>query len=302
LSATGYLECRSPALETPEQVEATASPIGSAVKLKNPMSREYGALRTSLLPGLVRVVDRNARRGAPGSRVYETDKVYRAPGEAEKAKDLGAAETIMIAGVAGGVLNDMDWSNANRVVNFYDVKGVVEDLLELAGVHDASFEHADRAGFTTDTSAAIRRRGATETLGYLGEIDSNAISTGKTPFKLFAFELQLAPLLATYAAATAYKSLARTPAVLRDLAFVLKSGDVYSDIERTLRESAGATLESLRLVDIYQGKPIPAGHRSLALRLVFRDPSRTLTAEEVQTQVDRIVAAMKQKFDAMLRT
>jgi phenylalanyl-tRNA synthetase beta chain len=302
LSSVGYLECRSPALETPEQADATAGDGRPSVKLKNPMSREYSALRTSLLPALVRAVERNARRGASSGRVYETDKVYRAPGEPERGKDLGATESIVLAAAAGGALNDRDWAGGTRTLDFHDVKGVVEDILELAGIHGALFEHGDLRGFTSESCAVVRAERGGPPIGYVGLIDQDVISVGKTPFKLFGFELDLATLLPTFDSPTAYKSLARTPAVERDLAFVVKVSDVFAEIERTLRESAGSSLESMRLVDIYHGKPIPAGHQSLAMRLVFRDPGRTLTADEVQAQVDRIVATMSDRFGATLRT
>jgi phenylalanyl-tRNA synthetase beta chain len=300
LSSVGFLECRSPAMETPEQVEATAGAGVPTVKLKNPMSREFAAMRTSLLPALVRTVERNARRGAESARVYEHDKVFNVPGDVERSKDLGAHETIVLAGVAGGVLNDLDWAGANRAVSFYDVKGVVEDILEHAGVQSVEFAHAEHPGFTPESCAVIRS-GET-TIGHLGQIDPNVISIGKTPFKLFGFELELAALAPSYAVATAYKHLARTPAVVRDLAFVLKKDTVYAAVERAIRESSGPRLESLRLVDIYEGKPIPPVHRSLAMRLTFRDPTRTLTAEEVQADVDRVVAKMSEQFAATLRT
>jgi len=138
-------------------------------------------------------------------------------------------------------------------------------------------------------------------IGYVGQLDPSAMPMAKIPFKLFGFELELESMLAEHVAVVSYKPLARMPAVVRDLAFVTRIAINYIDIETTIRAAAGPTLESMRLVDIYQGKPVPADHRSLAMRLVFRDPQRTLTAEEVQTQVDQIVATMKQKFDATLR-
>ena len=85
------------------------------------------------------------------------------------------------------------------------------------------------------------------------------------------------------------------------MAIVVKADESYANIDRAIRSSAGPTLESLRLVDLYQGKQIAGDQKSLAFRLVFRDPTRTLTAEEVNSQVERIVAALKQQFNATLR-
>ncbi|MBC8109406.1 MAG: phenylalanine--tRNA ligase subunit beta [Anaerolineae bacterium] len=298
LSSVGYLESRTPSLDAPEAVDPMIDdPAKSTVRLKNPMTREASVMRTSLLPSLVRVAEGNTRRGATTTRFFEQDKVYRKRPNA--ANEPGAIESWRASGVAGGLLNESDWSGRNPQIGFFDVKGVLEDILEIAGARDAVFESSPRAGFTNDTSAAIKSAG--QTLGHIGQIDSKVIPTGKMTFPLFGFELDVAALLTTHATVAAYKQLARTPEVWRDLAIVVKADESYANIDRAIRESAGATLESMRLVDLYRGKQIATDEKSLAFRLVFRDPTRTLTAEEVNAQVDRIVAALKQQFNATLR-
>ncbi|CAN5713008.1 phenylalanine--tRNA ligase subunit beta [soil metagenome] len=298
LASVGYLECRTPSLDTPEQVDALTDNAGTTtVRLKNPMSREASVLRTSLLPSLVRVAEGNTRRGATTTRFCEQDKVYRKKPNA--ANEPGAIELWLCTGVAGGLLNESDWSGRNPHIGFFDVKGTLEDILEIAGARDAVFESSPRAGFTADTSTGIKSGGGT--LGFIGQVDGKVISTGKMSFPLFAFELDLAALLKTHATVATYKQLARTPEVWRDLAIVVKAGESYATIDRAIRESAGATLESLRMVDLYQGKQIAADQKSLAFRLIFRDPSRTLTTEEVNGQVERIVSVLKEKFGATLR-
>jgi phenylalanyl-tRNA synthetase beta chain len=303
LASVGYLECVSPAMDVPEQVSAVVPDADkSALRLKNPMSRDFSVLRPSLLPALVRIVERNARRGALTSRAFEQDNVFRRAATTGNGDASGEpVETWMTAAVAGGLLNESDWSGGNRPINFYDVKGAVEDLLDIAGVRSASFEPATRRGYVNDATAAIVTGDARTIVGYVGQLDPSVLPIEKTPFKLFGFELELESLLAAHASVVAYRPLARTPAVVRDLAFVVKVAENFIDIENTIRSAAGPALESIRLVDIYQGQPVPAGHRSMALRLTFRDPQRTLTADEVQAQVDRIVETMQQKFSATLR-
>jgi phenylalanyl-tRNA synthetase beta chain len=98
-----------------------------------------------------------------------------------------------------------------------------------------------------------------------------------------------------------YRHLARQPAVTRDLAVVVALSRDYADIAAAIRTAAGPTLESLDLVDRYRGQQVKAGHHSLAFRLVFRDAERTLTAEEANGIVERILAALQQQFGAELR-
>lgn len=298
LSSVGYLESRTPALDAPESTDPMIDePARNTVRLKNPMTREASVMRTSLLPSLVRVAEGNTRRGATTTRFFEQDRVYRKRPNA--TNEPGAIESWVCGALAGGQLNESDWSGRNPQIGFFDVKGVLEDILEIAGARDARFESSPRPGFTTDTSTAIKA--GEQTLGYIGQIDSKIIPTGKMTFPLFAFELDLAALLMTHAAVATYKQLARTPEVWRDLAIVVKADESYANIDRAIRESAGPSLESLRLVDLYQGKQIAADQKSLAFRLVFRDPTRTLTTEEVNGQVDRVVAALMRQFNATLR-
>jgi phenylalanyl-tRNA synthetase beta chain len=298
LSSVGYLESRTPSLDLPEQVDALQSAASSPqVKLVNPMSREHAVMRTSLLPSLVRVAEGNVRRGTKTVRAYEMDRVYHLPAD----KKTGAVERWMLGAVAGGMLNEYDWTGRNSAINFYDVKGSVEDVLDVVGARNARFEPTTRAGFTDDACAAIVVEGSTDPLGYVGELDRRAIPMDRIDFKLFGFELDLAALLRTHAGVARYKPLARMPAAPRDLAIVVKKDQPYQPIERTIREQAGPALEWVRLIDVYEGKQVPPGYKSLAFRMLFRAPDRTLTAEEVQTTVDQLVRTLADQFAATLR-
>ncbi len=300
LSAVGFFETKSPALVLAEETEKLDAPRShvSIVRLKNPMTKDHGVLRTRLLPSLVRVAERNFRHGAVATRFYEIDKVYSRDQATESIDVPGAIESFLIAGIAGGQSSEYDWTGRNSSITFFDLKGAVEDILELSGTI-AQFEPAERLGYSKDATAAIVIDG--QPIGFIGEVDKNVIDVGKTSFKLFGFELELSPLLKGFSRVAAHSTIARTPSSVRDLAFVVKANETYSELQKVIRDSAGKELESLTLIDIYRGAPVPAGHQSLAIRLTFRAMDRTLTAEEVQSQVDRVVAMMKEKFGATLR-
>ena len=120
-------------------------------------------------------------------------------------------------------------------------------------------------------------------------------------FRVYGFELDLELLEETFKTVPAYHQLLRQPAVARDLAVVARLEVSYAELVDTIRSTAGRTLENLRLVDQYQGAQVPPGHRSLAFHMLFRDPERTLTAEEVAETVAQIVGALKDRFGAELR-
>ena len=121
------------------------------------------------------------------------------------------------------------------------------------------------------------------------------------PFRVFAFELDLESLEDAFKTLPVYHQLLRQPAVTRDLAVVVRIAVSYADLVDTIRSTAGPRLELIRLVDQYQGSQVPPGHQSLAFHMLFRDPERTLTAEEVAETMDRIVAVLKDRFGAELR-
>ena len=118
---------------------------------------------------------------------------------------------------------------------------------------------------------------------------------------MFAFELDLESLEDAFGTVPVYHQLLRQPAVTRDLAVVVRIVVPYADLIETIRSTAGPRLESIRLVDQYQGAQVPPGHQSLAFHMLFRDAERTLTAEEVAETMDRIVAVLKDRFGAELR-
>ncbi len=138
-------------------------------------------------------------------------------------------------------------------------------------------------------------------IGVIGEIDPKAVEFERVPFRVFAFEIDLEPLEAVFKVLPVYHQLLRQPAVTRDMAVVVSTGVPYQELADAIRATAGSTLELLRLVDRYQGAPVPAGHQSLAFHMHFRHPDRTLTANEIAEIMERVAAVLKERFGAELR-
>jgi phenylalanyl-tRNA synthetase beta chain len=297
LASTGYFETRNPSLESPERSKWLGTP-GPVVSLRNSESYEMSVLRRSLLPGLVQTVDNNIRRGAEWVRFFEVDRVFDPLGQAN-ADTAPECDRWRVAGIAGGQPLRSDWRSSGKATDFYDLKGTIEDLLAELRLNDHMFRPVDSGPFVAGTSAEISAAG--KVVGYAGQIDPQVIPIDRLPFALFAFELDLQTLLELYSTSAAYEQLSRQPAVTRDLAIVVPMTVAFADIEATVRETAGPTLESFRLVDVYRGTPVAKDHQSLALRLVFRDSKRSLTAEDAAAHVDRVVAALANRFKAQLR-
>ena len=132
-------------------------------------------------------------------------------------------------------------------------------------------------------------------------MDADVLAIERLTFKLFAFELNLEAMMQVSSPIAAYRPLFRQPAVLHNLAIVIPITRAYSEMESTIKEMAGPRLESLHLVDRYQGSQVAADIRALPSRFVFRDPEVTLTADEVSETVGVIVDTLQKRFGAVLR-
>lgn len=294
----GLFEARNASLESAQASSWLGEPA-AAVTVANAATQEMSVLRRSLLPSLASTVQNNLRRGMPSVRFFEMDRVFEGAGLPQNSSEAGTG-SWKVSGIVGGELQRANWRAARNQHDFFTLKGVVEDLLDAVGARDVSFQAVSQSPYSEGTATRIVRDG-TQEIGFLGEIDSRVIVIERLPFRLFAFELDLNRLEEAYGTLPSYRPLPRQPAVTRDLALVMSLSVVYGRLLESIRESAGPTLETLRLVDQYQGPQVPPGHQSLAFHLVFRDSERTLTSEEAAETMERIVSTVKERWGAELR-
>jgi phenylalanyl-tRNA synthetase beta chain len=292
LANTGFLESRNLSLESPELILQTSRRADDAVTLVN-SKEDMSLLRKSLVPGLLETVSRNTRRDAENFRYFELDRTFR------RTPD-GTVEHWSVAAVAGGLTRDVDWSQSKTKVNFFHMKGVAESLLESAGVEGATFRPATRPGFAEGQTAEMVSGGG-DLLGIVGAIDGALLTPRKIKEEIYAFEFNLESILNAAAGVHSFKDIPRTPSIVRDIALVIDASTPYADIEARVGEVGGVLLENVRCIDVYEGKHIERGHRSISIRLRFRDPQRTLSTEEVSLTVDRLVNALTQEYGAKLR-
>jgi len=296
LAGNGFLELRGVPLE-PLEGEADFSQVfsqikGASIALTNPLNADLARLRRSLVPSLLKTAEHNAKRRSTTFRYFEIDKIFSRPSaEPEEHWALGL--------LLGGALNDSDWST-RRDVDLFDLKGVVESILETLRAPRASFTPASLPGYAGGTAAQIAVNGAS--VGLIGQISPELLAPRKIQTAVFAAELFLAPLAPETRSSAVFEPLPRFPAVFRDLSFVVKTAVAYASIEQAIRAAAGPNLETLDCIDVFDGKGIVKDSRSLAVSMVFRASDRTLSSEEVTAQVDQIVARLSAEFGAELRS
>jgi phenylalanyl-tRNA synthetase beta chain len=299
LADAGFFECRSPSLEAPELTAWLGAPA-SQIHLRNAATDEMSVLRRSLLPALARAADHNLRHAASSIRLFEVDRVFDAPKE---NSDQASSQRWMIGGLTGGPASASNWRGGANATDFFLVKGVVEDLLQAVGCRSFVMTPIDAKPLMAGTAAeiSVEQEGQRLVIGRIGQLDISLFRFERVSFPLLAFELDLEALEKTAASGALYKPVPRVPAVTRDLAIILPTSIAYADLLASIHQSAGPTLQSIELVDRYQGSQVPKGQQSLAFHLVFRDPQRTLRAEEVTAVMDQIIKSLSERFGAQLR-
>ena len=262
------------------------------VTLLNPISDDMTVMRKSLLPGLFRALRVNMNKRISEVRLYETGRIFLpAPG-----RDL-PDERHFLAGVISGKRSEKTWYRGEETGDFFDIKGAVQGLLEGMRIPDVGFEADERPYLQEGQGARILSGG--EPLGVLGTISPAVREKYRVREWAGCFELDLEKLAGAVMPA-AFRPLPQFPCVLRDLAVLVPRGVPARKIEGVIRE-AGRDLERVRLFDLYEGKGIQEGMKSLAFSLEFRNPARTLTDEEVDRNLEEIVAALEKGFGARLR-
>lgn len=311
LVGEGFFECRKAPLRpvdeiTPREIAAAAE----SIVLKNPMRTDMTALRTFLIPSMLEVVEHNARHGGESFRFFEIDRAFLHTGNEPQ-------ETWTVALAYGGSVDDNNWSQPGGNATFFHLKGIVENILELAGVRDAEFRQVPLPSKLLVDALTTEIFIGGSPAGLIGQVEPALLAKSKLRTPIFVCELNLQALLVSYTEVRGFQGLARTPAVTRDLAFELPAGTRYADLEATARaafteaakavnsafsgDSPGPRLEEVACIGLYEGKQIAEGRKSLTMRLVFREPQRTLTSEEATQLVDAVVAALTGKHEAKLR-
>jgi phenylalanyl-tRNA synthetase beta chain len=320
IAEAGYVEVLSYPFVSPEVHDAfglePGDPRRSAVRLTNPLSEEEPELRTSLLPPLLTALKRNIGRGLRDLALYETGTVFlphlvaTAPPELRvdrppTQEEWAAANAIVpeqpwhLAAVLAGEIDPAGWWGAGRPALWADAVEAARIALSAAGIpaDRVSVRAAEYAPWHPGRCAAILVDDVV--LGYAGELHPAVISALELPRRTCAMELDLDAIPAAPVVEAA--RLSTFPPALIDVALVVDRAVPAASVEAALVAGAGSLLESVRLFDVYESDQVGEGKRSLAYKLTFRAPDRTLTVEEAVAARDAAVASAAARVGAVLR-
>ncbi|MBM4275213.1 MAG: phenylalanine--tRNA ligase subunit beta [Deltaproteobacteria bacterium] len=270
-----------------------AEAAAPALPLANPLSEEQAVMRISLLPGLLDTLRRNIHHQVRNVRLFELSKIFRPEPESELPR-----EEQWLTGLMYGDRAEAAWNDPEEPLDFFDLKGVVETLLEGLLINEVSFGEEDLPPFLR-RGARVYSRG--RELGVLGEVAPDVSEKLDVDGAVWVFNLDFAALAEAALPTPLFTPLPRYPAVYRDIALVVDAGLPAARVMEALFEHGKPWLKEAKLFDVYTGDPIPAGKRSLAFRLIYRDPERTLTDEAVSRRHDAMVQALERELGAELR-
>lgn len=285
------------------ETEAQLIPDGQAsswtdagyVQIVNPSASDRDVLRHTLMGNMLATAANNARY-QKAQQVFEIGKVY-LQGEAvlpEEPMRLGILLTGQreLPGWRGGAAEALD---------FYDLKGLIEALLNALHIEDFGYERATHSSFHPGRSATLLTRRAQ--VGTFGEIHPQVAQRFRlTDSKVFYAELEVAPLLRYQQRLHKIDPLPTTPAIHEDIALIVNDNVAASEVEQVIRKAGGRLLKEVALFDVYRGEPIPAGKKSLAYALTFQDPERTLTDKNAAKARKKIIGAARHRLGAELRS
>jgi phenylalanyl-tRNA synthetase beta chain len=267
--------------------QLTAEPV----KLLNPMTTEQECLRTNLRAPLLAAVAANRRFEEAGLRMYEVGRAYHARG-------AGALplEPEMVCGVIAGEAEPAGWQQCKRPFDFYDAKGLLEAVLGRMQL-PYTLEPSNDSGLRAGHQAKLVVDGLA--FGVMGEVHPKVARNFDINEKVFLFEINLTALMPKIRPGRAFQQLPKYPAVMRDIALVLDESVTHRQVRELL--AAFPLLKEVKLFDVYSGKQVAEGKKSLAYRLTFQTPAATLTDAEVDKVMAEIVSTLMTKLGATLR-
>jgi len=270
-------------------------PRRKTIKVLNPLSEDQSVMRTALLPGLLDVTARNLSFRLMNVQVFELRRIY-LPVEAQ---DL-PVEPVYAAGVLTGLRDPESWSRSAELLDFYDVKGLLENIFAAIGISNVTYVAQELDPFYHPGKACSVYCG-TEQIGSFGEIHPTVQENFAIEKPLCYFELNFEKLLSFCTDVTSVSAPPRFPETFRDIAMLVQDDIETGVVLDCIRSNKIKEIENVDLFDLYRGPGIPEGHKSIAVRVRYRSHERTLTDEEVNGLQERVVQNLLKKINVTIR-
>ncbi|MDO8585862.1 MAG: phenylalanine--tRNA ligase subunit beta [Armatimonadota bacterium] len=265
------------------------------VHIRNPLREDLSRLRVMLIPGLLETLSRNAAFGAKDLAIFEIGRVYHYGRDGLIAQNRSVAGALIGSQWAGAWNLDRSALEAD----FYLCKGVVDALLDSLEIREREYTAAQSPLLHPTRSAVVRSGGAE--IGILGEVEASVRESFDLRGRPYVFELDFETLRFQAGRRRVYRPVARYPAIYRDLSVVVDEDRPYAEVRNAISEAGGEWIERVELREVYTGRPLSPGQKSLLLSLAFRSVERTLTDQIVNDQMARIKDRLTAELSAAIR-
>jgi phenylalanyl-tRNA synthetase beta chain len=299
LNGLGFAEVLNYSFISPNSAEVLGFPEGDGrrrfVRIANPLTEDQAVMRTTLLYGLLDTMRRNVNAGSPDLKLFELGKIFIAAGEGEQPREIDKI-ALLVTGSRYGE----NWHFQSLAADFYDIKGALETLAGALRVGGLRCEAAADIPWLHPGRAARVFVGERE-IGAFGELHPDAAGRMDLRGRAFVLEVEAGPLTGGAEGAVRYREYSRFPSMIRDVAFLVGLETEAAKMIALAGAAGEELLEKVDVFDVYSGKGIPVGMKSLGLRFTYRSASKTLTDEETGQAHGRIVKKIVETTGARIR-
>ncbi|MBI5206991.1 MAG: phenylalanine--tRNA ligase subunit beta [Candidatus Firestonebacteria bacterium] len=266
-----------------------------AIKIKNCLTPEQSLMRTLLLPSMMNTLDLNFKHGNFNLKFFEIGRVFLP----EEGFELPYEEMYLIIALTGKFSSG--WDTKEHEVDIFDLKGIMETLLNNVGLINCKFVKINYPSFNPNKCFSIVNSDIT--LGIGGEIHPDVLENYKFEQPIFTIELSIDKIMASISKLNekVFQPLSIYPSVTRDLALLVKNSTTYEQIISVISESEKHLIEKIDLFDLFQGKSIEPGYKSMAFRIIFRSQKNTLQDEDINKIINKILLNLSKKLNVELR-
>jgi phenylalanyl-tRNA synthetase beta chain len=299
MTGAGYVEVINYSFIAPQAIDQLG--LGKTderrcqVRIRNPLTEEQTVMRTTMIYSLLLNAKRNADVGRFNLKLFEVGRTF-----IRREEGMQPQEKNRVACLITGCRYEDRWHFRDLPADFYDLKGCVENILDVLRIPDPSFRSGVSEPFLRPGKSCGVLSGE-EPIGFLGEVHPDLLSRMDLTGSILVCELDLDFLAEYYSAKAPFSSIPRFPSSSRDVALLIRRGLEAGELLRLVTDSHEVLLEKVKIFDVYESGNLPAGMKSLGLRFSYRSAERTLTDEEVNQVHDRIVQRIVQATGALIR-
>ena len=302
LAANGFVEIMNNSLTKGDYYKDLQTfPAANSVQIVNPLSQDLNVMRQSLIPGGLEVIAYNLNRQISAMRTFEYGSVYRRladkPGETLEGYEEHTCFTLMMTGTP-----EKSWRQESAKSDYFQLKGYLDLLLRRYGADLDQLWTAAAPADIFSEGMVYQLPGKGQTVAVMGTVNPALARKFGVKQPVFAAEIDWPALFALVKRdKVAFSELPKFPAVRRDLALLLDEGVSYADLRAAAFKQAKKLLRQVGLFDVYRGDKIPAGKKQYALSFVIQDPERTLTDQDTERVMERLLTTFQKDFGAQLR-